>query len=113
MARKDKQEPKAGALVRARQWFADRIAPARAIKEAETFLFGGSTTITSMLGSGRRAAREQASDQCGGHVAAADECDLHLGLHCKTGRIGAFAAHAQAAGSAHLTCRGCCVARAP
>ncbi len=46
-------------MIRVREWLANHIAPAEAIKEADTFLFGGSTTITSMLGSGRRAARER------------------------------------------------------
>jgi hypothetical protein len=48
-----------GYITRARQWLADYVAPAKQISEADAFLFGGGATITSMLGSGRRAARER------------------------------------------------------
>jgi hypothetical protein len=51
--------PRASAMTRARQWVSRFVSPASDISEADAYLFGGGSTITSMLGSGRRQARQR------------------------------------------------------
>ncbi|MEN6630036.1 MAG: hypothetical protein ABFC42_10350, partial [Sulfuricella sp.] len=44
----------------ARRWASSFIAPSRQIKESDTFLYGaGSTTVASLLGTGKRSARSR------------------------------------------------------
>lgn len=44
----------------AKRWASSFIAPSRQIKESDTFLYGaGSTTVASLLGTGKRAARSR------------------------------------------------------
>lgn len=54
-----KPQAQTAILTRARQWLANYVAPAKEISEADAYLFGGGATITSMLGAGRRAARDR------------------------------------------------------
>ena len=56
----------AGSLSRfgmsARRWISSFVTPAKEINEADTFLYGaGSTTVASLLSSGRRMARSRQS----------------------------------------------------